>query len=83
MLCFSGIRGGFVQASIRYAKANSFTMEDYDKIKDDSWIFVVCRTILKRCFVYKFLHLLLTRNKLEIYSTSHRFHSFTYNIIII
>lgn len=38
MLCFKGIRGGLVQASMRYAKANNHTVEDYDKTKDDSWI---------------------------------------------
>ncbi|VVC35208.1 Ribonuclease H-like domain, partial [Cinara cedri] len=32
----NGIRGGLVQASKRYGKANNYTTPDYDKTKDDS-----------------------------------------------
>lgn len=27
-----------MQASMRYGKANNYTVKDYDKTKDDSWI---------------------------------------------
>ncbi|VVC42986.1 Ribonuclease H-like domain, partial [Cinara cedri] len=33
-----GIHGGLVQASMRYGKANNYTVPDYDRTKDDSWI---------------------------------------------
>jgi len=35
---FAGIRGGLVQASMRYGKANNNTTPEYDETKDDSWI---------------------------------------------
>jgi len=35
---FLGIRGGLVQASMRYGNANNYTVPDYDETKDDSWI---------------------------------------------
>ncbi|VVC34784.1 Hypothetical protein CINCED_3A009958 [Cinara cedri] len=33
-----GIHNGLVQASKRYGKANNYTVEDYNKMKEDSWI---------------------------------------------
>lgn len=35
---FSGIRGGLVQASMRYAQANNLKTPDYDNTKPNSWL---------------------------------------------
>lgn len=35
---FLGIRGGLVQASMRYAKANNAKTPGYDDTKEKSWI---------------------------------------------
>ncbi|KAL4092514.1 hypothetical protein QTP88_027013 [Uroleucon formosanum] len=38
MMFENGIRGGLVQASMRYAKANNEKTSDYDDTKEDSWL---------------------------------------------
>jgi len=38
LFIFIGIRGGLVQASKRYAKANNNKTPDYDDTKEKSWI---------------------------------------------
>lgn len=38
LLYIKGIRGGLVQASMRYAKANNPKVPDYDETKEKSWL---------------------------------------------
>jgi len=56
LIYFIGLRGGLVQASKRYAKANNAKTPDYDETKEKSWIvYQDCKYIFLNLIIFSYL----------------------------